>query len=392
VFSLILSDANERMRLRGARTIFAATILAVLAAFGPGGRPHAAAAPAAPTDNAGRARLAYSAMQRFFYRGDTGLYRSQPAPSGPRDYAEAWPFSQALSATVAVSRLPGAGPADRQAVADRLRGLARYWDGTGYRPRPRVHGDNGGSRYSDDNEWIALELTSVGRLGIWGGAVPRAKRVFELALQHWDRDPGHPCSGGVFWTDEPAISDRNTVSTAPAAELALELYTLTKNKRYLHWGYRFYHWVTTCMNRNDGLYADHVDVRGQTDWSVWSYNQGTMIGANVMLARASGQAFYLERAEKLASTALGYFTSARLAAEPPPFPAIFFHNLLALEQLDPDPRLRSQMQAYANALWRRVDPATGLLRVAGRRPQLIEQAALVRVFATLAGACLTPCN
>jgi hypothetical protein len=146
------------------------------------------------------------------------------------------------------------------------------------------------------------------------------------------------------------------------------------------------------MNRDDGLYADHVDLRGQRDESVWSYNQGTMIGASTMLARATGQRLYLERAERLAATALAYFTPARLAAEPPEFGAIFFHNLLALEQLDPDPRLRAQMQAFADSLWSRVDPATGLLRVAGRPAQLIEQAALVRALATLAGPCLTPCS
>jgi hypothetical protein len=117
-----------------------------------------------------------------------------------------------------------------------------------------------------------------------------------------------------------------------------------------------------------------------------------MIGASVMLARATGQQVYLEHAEQLANVAMTYYTPERLIAEPTAFGAIFVHNLLALEQLDPDPGLRSRLQAYADALWSRVDPATGLLHVSpSRRPRLIEQAALVRVLATLAGGCLTPC-
>ena len=358
-----------------------------------GGRGPAAHA-ATPADDAARARIAYAAMQHWFYRPGSGLYRNTPVGSSTgRDYAQAWPFSQALAATVAVAGLPAASAAEHAAVRDRLRGLSRYWDGAGYRPRPRIQGDDGGPRYTDDNEWIALELTSVDRLSEWGGAVKRAQDVFELALDHWDRDAGHPCAGGVFWTDRSDIRDRNTVSTAPAAELALQLYDVTHRARYLHWGHRLYHWVETCMARQDGLIADHVDLEGKRDWTVWSYNQGTMIGANVMLARASGQGFYLERAEQLAAAALRYFTPARLQAEPPSFAAIFVHNLLALEQLDPDPNLHSRLQAYADYLWQHVDPATGLLHAsAGKRPRLIEQAAMVRVFATLAGGCLTPCR
>jgi len=377
------------MTIPGARTFPVAMMLAVFALAVPAAVGPAQADQTSATVNAARARLAYAAMQRTFYRSGNGLYLSAPGGTG---YAPAWPFSQALAATVAIDALPGANPPERSAVGDRLRGLSRYWDGTGYRPRPRLGDDDGGPRYSDDNEWIALELTNVGRLGVWPGAISRARRILDLTLQHWDRDPGHACSGGVFWTDRSDNDDRNTVSTAPAAELALQLYTFTHQSRYLSWGHRLYHWVETCMSRDDGLFADHLDLAGTRDYTVWSYNQGTMIGANVMLARASGQTFYLERAEQLARAALAYFTPARLQAQPPAFAAIFVHNLLALEQLDPDPGLRSAMQAYADALWSRIDPATGLLRVAGRRPRLIEQASVVRVLATLAGGCLTPCS
>jgi Glycosyl hydrolase family 76 len=367
-----------------------AALLCALVVLVTPGRLHATTdAASVATADAARARIAYAAMQRFFHRPGNALYRNVP---GTRGYAPAWPFSQAFAATVAVAGLPGAGRSDRAAIGDRLRGLSRYWDGTGYRPRPRIHGDRGGPRYSDDNEWIALELTNAGRLGVWRGAIPRARRIFDLALRHWDRDRTHPCAGGIFWTDRPDVDDRNTVSTAPAAELALQLYLFTKQPRFLYWGHRFYHWVETCMARDDGLFADHLDLRGNRDWTVWSYNQGTMIGASVMLARATGQQHYLERAEQLANVAMTYYSPGRLIAEPTAFGAIFVHNLLALEQLDPDPGLRSRLQAYADALWSRVDPATGLLHISPkRRPRLIEQAALVRVLATLAGGCLTPC-
>jgi hypothetical protein len=71
----------------------------------------------ADPDPAGQALDAYRAMQRYLYEPREGLYRGA-------SNRHAWPFSQALSATVAAAEAPGAPPALAQ------RGLAssRAWE------------------------------------------------------------------------------------------------------------------------------------------------------------------------------------------------------------------------------------------------------------------------
>jgi hypothetical protein len=63
-----------------------------------------------------------------------------------------------------------------------------------------------------------------------------------------------------------------------------------------------------------------------------------------------------------------------------------FKHLLALESQTGSTRYRSAMQAYADRLWDDSrDPKTGVFHFAGeRRTDLIEQAAVTQIYATLA--------
>jgi rhamnogalacturonyl hydrolase YesR len=135
----------------------------------------------------------------------------------------------------------------------------------------------------------------------------------------------------------------------------------------------------------DGLLWDHVALDGTRDKTHWSYNQGTAIGANVLLYRSTGDKGALKRAEALADASLAYFgrTPGR---EPAFFVAIWFRNLLALESVDGNARYRDALQAYADAVWDRLrDRSTGLFHFNGSRSaKLLEQAAMVQIYAGLA--------
>ena len=80
--------------------------------------------------------------------------------------------------------------------------------------------------------------------------------------------------------------------------------------------------------------------------------------------------------------------------EPPYFLAIFFRNLLALQIADGGLRYRDAVQAYADSAWDVVrDQTTGLFRFSASRPvQLLEQAAMVQIYADLAEADATARN
>jgi predicted alpha-1,6-mannanase (GH76 family) len=318
-------------------------------------------------------------MRHTFLDARAGLYRGV---EGQAALATLWPYSQALAATIALANLPRLGRLYVPMARQRLAALSRYSRADG----AYTAGAGTGDVYFDDNEWIGLELVewherTGDRRALW-----TARRLFRLVLRAWDTDASHPCPGGVFWTTAPGNRDRNTVTTATGALLAMRLYEATRAATYLLWARGMLAWVERCMAAPNGLLWDHIGLDGALDRRHWSYNQGTAIGAYVLLYRLTGDRAALVRAQELAGSSLDYFDRDPRGAEPPFFLAIFFRNLLALADVDHDPRYRAETQAYADAIWRDLrDPQTGLFSFRGAQPEtLLEQAAVVQLYAALA--------
>jgi len=332
-----------------------------------------AAASAPPADsNAARATASYVAMQRAFYDPRAARYRETAVRSSR---STLWPVSQAIAASVAVAALPGAhvGPGTLL-----RRVLPAYRLPRGYRATLDPDGD----LYYDDNVWIALDLLDWNAVHRDSAAVQRALRLYGLVVAAWDDDASHPCPGGVFWTRARRVHDRNTVTTAGGALLGMRLYALLHRPQLLRWSMRMTDWVDACLAAPNGLYWDHVRLDGSIVQRQWSYNQGAMIGANVLLAQATGDASALEHAKQIADVSL---QEIPLAQEPPEFVAIFFRNLLLLGDAVGDGRYRAAAQAYADAAWTSDrDPRTGLFRSKPGPARLLEQAALTQLYALLA--------
>ena len=82
---------------------------------------------------------------------------------------------------------------------------------------------------------------------------------------------------------------------------------------------------------------DHINRRGVVEPKLWSYNQGSMIGAGTLLYQATGNGAYLYQARQTAAAALAYFTPQRLGEEIPFFASVYFRNLLYLDSVTHDP-------------------------------------------------------
>jgi Glycosyl hydrolase family 76 len=329
----------------------------------------------------GRAMASYHALQHYYYVPRHKLYKGEP-------YSLAWPFSQALAATVRMSELPGVGGRYRDDVRERLSGLERYWDGDsdppGYAGAVLPPLGHGGTKYYDDNEWIGLELVRRYDRSHARGLLTRAEQVFDLAVYGWDTDLTHPCPGGVVFSQSPSNTDRNTITNAPAVELGAQLYKITHEARYLDWAKRFYDWVQGCLLTDRGLYEDHITFDGDRDRTIWSYNQGVMVGAKVLLYRATGEKSYLEHASRGARAALGWFTQNRLRHQPASFVAIFFDNLLSLDALRPQSRIRDAAAKYAEWAWRKHrNPRSNAFAFPAPQPHVLNQSAMVRLYAML---------
>lgn len=324
--------------------------------------------------------LAYRGLLRFARDKKNG-YRETLPPRPWQPYAYLWPLSQALDAAIVVASVRK-DDASRAEVRRMLRALERYWDASSTPPGyasgvHRIPG-LGKDKYFDDNAWAGLNLVDAARLLNDPALLDRAKQVFAYLESGIHSDPTHPLPGGVYWK-ETGNRDRNTVSTAGAALLAAELFEETGDRTYLVHAQTLYAWVEQHLKAPNGLYWDHVDSTGNIDRRQFSYNQGLMIGTAALLHRHTGSGKYLSDAQQLATLTLDHMArDDRWAKQSKAFNAIFFKNLMRLQERSPDPRFVSELDAYASQMHASVSPDAGLLD-GGGRVAILDQAAAVQV-------------
>jgi hypothetical protein len=338
-----------------------------------------------------RALLAYRTMQKVYYIPGSGLYNGEP-------FSYLWPFSQALAATVSMANIPRTGISFTRELRAELVGLNNYLDTNNAGAPEGVYTSTlaafdgtvappagpGGPKYYDDNDWIGIELARLYRLNHSAAALGAAQAIMAFEMEGWQAAPELGCPGGIPFSNSLENTDRNTVTTAPAAELAVQLYRLTANAQYLQFAEMAYAWVRQCLLQPSQLYADHVNRRGIVEPFLWSYNQGTMIGAGTLLYQVTGNSAYLYQARQTARAASEYFTPERLASENPFFPSVYFRNLMYLDSVTHDPPGPRAAQAYVDYAWQHLRLSENLF-VAGSpaSAQLLVQAAIVQIYALL---------
>jgi hypothetical protein len=368
----------------------------------PGAEPPAAKQPAKPGKPAkpkkpvlhgdpARALVAFEAMQKYFYIPGSGLYKGEP-------FSYLWPFSQSLAATVSVANIAHSGVSFSHELQARLVGLNSYLDtnnsgaseGTYTSTLAAFDGTvappagPGGTKYYDDNDWVGLELVRLYQLTHQAALLGSAEGIMAFEMAGWQERLGLACEGGLPFSNAATNGERNTVTTAPAAELATLLYRFTSNAQYLQFAEKAYEWVRNCLQQPVNLYADHIGDRGVVEPTLWSYNQGSMIGAGTLLYQATGNAAYLYEARQTAKAALEYFNNERLGSEIPFFVSVYFRNLLYLDSVTHDPPGPSIAQNYVNYAWQNLRLSNNLFVFGSPlTAQLLVQAAIVQIYALL---------
>jgi hypothetical protein len=341
-----------------------------------------------------RALRAFEAMQRYYYVPGSGLYAGEP-------FSYLWPFSQALAATVSMANVGHLPVSLAGELRARLIGLRNYldvnnagapegnytstlaaFDGTVAPPT-----GPGGAKYYDDNDWVGIELARIYKQTHNPGALGYAEGIMAFEIAGFSSDQTLACPGGIPFSNDIENVERNTVTTAPAAELAAQLYKITGDVRYLRFAETAYNWVRACLLQPSGMYADHIRPHGVVDQTLWSYNQGTMIGAGTLLYQVTGNSGYLFQARQTAAAALAYFTPQRLGEENPFFPSVYLRNLMYLDSITHDPPGPKLAQSYADYAWQHLRLSNDVF-VAGSpaSSQLLYQAAIVQIYALLSSS------
>ena len=201
-----------------------------------------------------------------------------------------WWQAHALDAAVdAVGRTGDAGARDR--VRAHVAGVVRR---------------NGGhipNDYYDDMAWMALALLRAEEIA----GVDTSALVAELwtdIRQGWDER-----HGGVVWRRKDTYT--NTPANAPSAILAARLHRRHGEPADLEWARRIAGWQqATLVDPESGVVWDgiHPETDPAPSRELYTYNQGTVIGAEVELWRLTEDPGHLERAKRTAVAALDRFT------------------------------------------------------------------------------------
>jgi hypothetical protein len=330
-------------------------------------------------------------MQKHYYIPGSGLYAGEP-------FSTLWPFSQVLAATVSMANIPGTTISSAREIHVRMIGLGSYLDtsnsgapeGTftstlaAFDAMVAPPAGPGGPKFYDDNDWVGIELARLYEMTHSPTALGSAEGIMAFEMAGWQTDPELTCPGGIPFSNSAENTDRNTVTNAPAAELAAQLYRITGNPQYLQFAEMAYEWVRSCLLQPSGLYADHIRQHGVVDPTLWSYNQGAMIGAGTLLYEATHNGAYLYEARQTARAALSYFTPERLSSEIPFFPSVYFRNLLYLDSVTHDPPGPKLAQSYVDHAWQSLRLSNGLFVFGSpASAQLLVQASIVQIYALL---------
>ncbi|TKA50870.1 hypothetical protein B0A55_11442, partial [Friedmanniomyces simplex] len=226
---------------------------------------------------------------------------------------------------------------------------------------PNPHQTNGFlNSYYDDEGWWALAWIAAYDVTGNGQYLSTAESIFEDMKAAAGTTP---CDGLIWW-------DKNhTYVNAIANELFLDVAAHLANRGgnrasyYLFWAKK--QWasfkgsgmINNQNTINDGLNITTCQNNGGT---VWSYNQGVILGGLTELSKATKDNAYITIAKQIADAAIANLTVNGIlhdscepdcGADGSQFKGVFARNLQILQQASPEARYATFLQDNANSIW-----------------------------------------
>jgi predicted alpha-1,6-mannanase (GH76 family) len=151
--------------------------------------------------------------------------------------------------------------------------------------------------FNDDIMWITIACS---RAYLFTGD---QKYLYKAAYhfdQVYNRAWTDAYGGGLEWKE--GLTTKNSCINGPAIVAACYLLQATDNQRYLTTAERIYEWQRRMLyDQNSGAVWDSYDGPGNINYWSSTYNQGTFLGAAVMLYNLTGDQMYYEDAVKIAN-------------------------------------------------------------------------------------------
>jgi predicted alpha-1,6-mannanase (GH76 family) len=310
--------------------------------------------PAAPARavTPAEADAAFRALNKVYWDPSAQLFRKEEQGSKKADF---W-FAAQLWDTVMDEY-------DRRGGDEVKRQIGEIYDGF-----DRKYPDWTTNKYNDDIMWWAVACARASQITHDERYLKKAKASFDFVYDHFSDET---MGGGLYWTSDR--TSKNSCINCPAVIAAVRLSVLLKDPAYLAKAKSLYAWQKKTLTDGTGKVFDNVryDRRRQStrvSRGSLTYNQGTYIGAAVLLYQQTTDRTYLDDAVKTAE-----WTRANLCVtdrrilrnegqgDSGAFKGIFVRYMKLLIHEGDRTEFLPWMKANADAAWRNRRPADNLM-------------------------------
>ena len=328
-------------------------------------------------DYVSRIQQLYSGINNKLKDTVNGLYiESTDSTKNEHPHSWLWPLCALIQATNETEKRGPKG----QFMLPVEKAIDQYYNDKPPAPafQDYVMKEKQSSRFYDDNEWVAIAYLDAYNRNHKSKYLEESKMIFRFIESGIDTATG----GGVYWKEGDKTT-KNTCSNGPAILVALQLYNITQDQKYLATSLSLYKWTNAHLQSPDGTYYDNIAVPSlKIAKAQYTYNTGSMLQANVLLFNITKNKKYLSEARRIARAGCAkFFTNGRLP-DNYWFNAVMLRGYIALYKVDKNENWISFFKQDADSIWEHERDADNLL---GKKPAktLIDQAAMIEIYERL---------
>ncbi|CAG7943573.1 unnamed protein product [Penicillium salamii] len=212
----------------------------------------------------------------------------------------------------------------------------------------------------DDDGWWALAWIAAYDITKEHDYLELAEGIFDNLANAWGTNCG---GGGIHWN--PTSSYVNSITNELFLSIAAHLANRVPDRKsyYVSWAQKEWDWfaaqgfIGENGTINDGL-LENCQNNGDT---VWTYNQGVVLGGLVELNKVAPNDTYLPAADRIAKAAIATLTDSsdvlhehcepNCLPDGTQFKGIFVRNLAMLQKVSPNDIYRNVINRSANSIW-----------------------------------------
>lgn len=219
------------------------------------------------------------------------------------------------------------------------------------------------NKYNDDIMWWAIACARAYKITGDQRYLKKAKASFDFVHDNFSDDK---MGGGIYWINER--TSKNSCVNSPAVIAAVRLSVLLKDPSYLQKAKSVYAWQKKTLTDGTGKVFDAIKQPNRVNRGSLTYNQGTYIGAAVLLYQQTKDQTYLDDALKTAE-----WTKANLCVteqrilrsegqgDGGTFKGIFVRYMKLLIQECGRTEFLPWMKANADSAWRHRRPVDNIM-------------------------------